>query len=181
MQSELGTNTPLSNKDDIVQVMQLRLERTYFDTIILVDTLLENGVAVYDSTFEYKETGTGASQSQMSNNIFDTYLTDMESAADVTMFNSESYQDVYVNGVKVSINLMYSDARYWHIFDHKIIEGRVFDEAEVDAAAPVIVISTLTAQNYFGREENVVDEEMFIDGKTYKVIGLYPNLSLIHI
>jgi len=72
MQSELGTNSPLSYKDDIVQVVQVRLQRTYFDTITTVDTLFENGVAVYDTTFDLKESGTGASQTQMSKNIVET-------------------------------------------------------------------------------------------------------------
>jgi len=179
LQSELGTNTPLSNKDDFVYVEQLRLQRTYFDTITLVDTLFKAGVEVYDTTFELKESGTGASQTEMSNKIVDTYLADMRSAADMTMFNASNYHDVYVNGVKVSLNILMSDARYWTVFDHRLIEGRVFDEAEVNSAAQVIVISTKTAQNYFGREKNVVDEEMFIDNKTYKVIGLYPNKGKI--
>jgi len=175
LQSELGTNTPLSNKDDFVYVEQIRLERTYFDTITLVDTLYENGTAVYDTTFETKETGTGATQTELSNNIVDSYLAGKESAAIMTMYNASNYQDVYVNGVKVSLNFMKSDANYWQVFDHKMIEGRSFTETDVQSGAQVIVISTETAQNYFGREENVIDEEMLIGGKTYKVIGLYPN------
>jgi len=97
----------------------------------------------------------------------------------MTMFNSSNYHDVYVNGVKVSLSVMLSDERYWHVFDHRIIEGRAFDEAEVASAAQVIVISTETAQNYFGRQENVVGEEMFINGKTFKIIGMYPNKGKI--
>jgi len=179
LQSELGTNTPLSNKDDFVYVEQIRLERTYFDTITLVDTVFNLGVAVYDTTFELKESGTGASQTEMSNNIVDSYLTGLESAADMTMYTAGNYHDVYVNGVKVSLNVMMSDASYWSVFDHKIIEGRNFDESDVKSAAQVIVISTETAKDYFGRDENVIDEEMFIDGKTYKVIGLYPHKGKI--
>ncbi len=179
LQSELGTNTPLSNKDDFVYVEQLRLQRTYFDTITIIDTLFESGVEVFDTTYEFKESGSGATQTEMSNNIVDTYLTGMESAADMTMFNASNYHDVYVEGVKVSLNMLMSDERYWSVFDHKLTEGRVFDKAEVESASNVIVISTETAQNYFGREENVVDEEMFIDGKTFKVIGLYPHKGKI--
>lgn len=179
LQSELGTNTPLSNKEDFVYVEQIRLQRTYFDTITLVDTLFENGTEVFDTTFELKESGTGATQTELSNNIVDTYLAGQESAALMTMYNASNYQDVYVNGVKVSLNFMKSDANYWSVFDHKMLEGRSFDDAEVQSASQVIVISTETAQNYFGREDNVVDEEMFIAGKTYKVIGLYPHKGKI--
>lgn len=179
MQSELGKNTPLGNKDDIVQATQIKLQRTYFDTITIIDTVYNAGTEVYDTTFEFKESGTGASQTEMSQNIVDNYLRGLESAADMTMFNSSNYHDVYVNGVKVSLSIMLADERYWNVFDHQIIDGRSFDKTDVTNAAQVIVISTKTAQDYFGREENVVDEEMFVDGKTYKVIGVYPNKGKI--
>ena len=175
LQTELGANEPLSNKNDFVYVEQIRLERTYYDTITVVDTSFQNGVAVYDTTFNYKESGTGASQTEMSNKIVDNYLRGLPSAADMTMFSTSNTHDVFVNGVKLTLDILLADARYWSIFDHKPLEGRFFDSAEVEAAAQVIVISTKTAQDYFGRESNVVDEEMFIDGKTYKVIGVYKN------
>lgn len=179
LQSELGSNTPLSNKDDFVYVEQVRLQRTYFDTITVVDTIFEAGVAVYDTTFDLKEAGTGATQTEMSTNIVDTYLKGMESAVDMTMFSSSNTHDVYVNGIKVSLDILLSDANYWTVFDHQLLEGRVFDATEVASAAQVMVISTDTAQKYFGREDDVVGEEIFVDGKTYKVIGLYPNKGKI--
>lgn len=175
LQTELGANEPLSNKNDFVYLEQIRLARTYYDTIAVVDTSFQNGLAVYDTTFNYVETGTGMSQTEMSNKIVDGFLQDLPSAADMTMFSTSNTQDVFVNGVKLSLDILLSDASYWSIFDHKPLEGRFFDQAEVDNAAQVIVISTKTAQNYFGRETDVVNEEMFINGKTYTVIGLYQN------
>lgn len=176
LQTELGANEPLSNKNDFVYLDQIRLARTYFDTITTIDTtLLESGVSVYDTTFTYKEAGTGMSQTEMSDKIIHNYLQDMPSAETMTMFSTSNTHDVFVNGVKLSLEIMLTDAQYWELFDHKPIEGRFFDKSEVDAGSPVIVISTKTAENYFGRQSDVVDEKMFIDGKTYKVIGLYKN------
>ena len=175
LQTELGANEPLSNKNDFVYLEQIRLERTYYDTITIVDTTFQNGVSVYDTTYNLKESGTGASQTEMSNTIVDNYLRELPSAADMTMFSTANTHDVFVNGVKLTLDILLADSRYWSIFDHKPLEGRFFDNAEVEAASQVIVISTKTAQDYFGRESNVVDEEMFIDGKTFTVIGVYKN------
>ncbi len=175
LQSELGTNSPLSNKDSFVYIQQTSLQRTYYDTIPTIDTIFEKDQILYDTTYTYKESGTGVSQSSLSNSIIETYLKDLPSASNMTKFMPGNLQDVYVNGIKLSLNILLSDANYWSIFDHKIIEGRSFGEEEVESGTPVIVISTETAMNYFGRKENVVNEEMFINGITYKVIGLYPN------
>jgi len=179
LQSELGSNSPLGNKDDFVYLEQIRLARTYYDTIPVIDTIMINGVEVADTTYEYKETGTGMSQTEMNNGIVDDYLSDFTSAADQTMFNASNTNDVYVNGVKLTLEILLADERYWAVFDHKVLEGRFFDKADVESGAQVIVISTETAQNYFGRNTNVVDEEMFIDGKTFTVIGVYPNKGKI--
>lgn len=175
LQTELGANEPLSYKNDFVYVDHIRLARTYFDTITTIDTTFLDGSAVYDTTLTYKESGTGMSASDISHNIVDNYMRDMPSAANMTMFSTGSMFDVYVNGVKLSLRILLGDAEYWALFDHKPLEGRFFDKSEVDAGAQVIVISTKTAQDYFGRDSDVVDEEMFIDGKTYKVIGLYKD------
>lgn len=179
LQSQLGSDTPLGNKNDLVYVSHTRLERTYFDTIPTIDTILSQGVEVYDTTYEYKEAGTGASQSRLSNTIVEKYMTDMPSASNMTKFSPSNTFDVYINGVKLSLNIVLSDENYWSVFDHKLTEGRIFDADEIKSAAKVIVISTKTAQNYYGRETNVVDEEMFIDGKTFKVIGVYPDKAKI--
>lgn len=175
LQTELGANEPLSNKSDLVYLEQIRLARTYFDTITTIDTVLQSGIAVYDTTFTYKESGTAMSQTEISNTVVDDYLQNMPSAKDMTMFSTANTNDVYINGVKLTLDILLADASYWSIFDHKPIEGRFFDDTEVEDASHVIVISTKTAENYFGRQSSVVDEEMFIDGKTYRVIGMYQD------
>ena len=179
LQSELGTNAPLSNKNDFVYLEQIRLARTYYDTITVIDTIFDSGVEVFDTTYEYKQTGTGMSQTEMNNGIVDNYLRELPSIADMTMFNASNTHDVYVDGVKVTLDILLTDARYWSVFNHEVIEGRFFDKDDVENGSRVIVISTETAQNYFGRQDKVVDEEMLIDGKTYKVIGLYQHKGKI--
>jgi len=178
LQSELGTDAPLTQKNDFVYLEQIRLAKTYFDTIPTIDTLYENGAAVYDTTFEYKETGTAMSQTEFNNNILQEYFSDLPSAKYSTMY-CDNDLDVYVNGVKLSLELLLADANYWKVFDHPMLEGRTFDEQEVDDAAHVVVISTDTAEKYFGRKSGVIGEEMLIDGHNYKVIGLYEHKGKI--
>lgn len=179
LQSELGSSAPLTHIDDIVTVRQITMETSYFDTLTIVDTIIENGAAVYDTTYEYKSAGSSMSQSSFSKNIIQSYLSDIPSARKVTMFNGGSTYDLYVNGVKLSLQVMMADANYWEAFDHPMLEGRAFDENDVESEAQVIVISTLTSEKYFGRKNNVVDEEIEIDGRVYRVIGLFEHKGKI--
>jgi len=179
LQSELGTNAPLTKKNDFVNLHSITLNRTYQDTITNVDTLFENGIAVYDTTFEYKESGSASSQSELNYKIFLDYISDLTFAENMSIFSTGNSYDVFVNGVKMTLEILLADVNYWDVFDHPMLEGRAFELQEVESASQVIVISTKTAENYFGRKDKVVGEEIFFDGKNYQVIGLYENKGKI--
>ena len=179
LQGELGTDAPMGNKDDFVIIETLRLQKINYDTIPVIDTLLHEGIAVYDTTFEYKRRGSMRWNSSMNNDIGEQFLRNLPSSDNETIFSSDNEYDVYVNGIKLSLNTLYSDANYWEVFNHEIIAGRAFDKTDVDQVAKVALISTTTAKNYFGSIENVIDQEIEMDGKNYKIIGLYPDRSKI--
>lgn len=175
LQGELGSNSPNSNKDDLILIETLRLQRIHYDTIPSIDTVMVNGVEVFDTTMETRQRGSSRWNSSMNNGIGEDFLSDLPSAKNTTVFNAGSQYDVYVNGIKLNLKTLYSDANYWDIFDHKIIEGRVFDQTDMDQANKITVISTKTAQEYFGTMDNIVDREILLDGKNFKVIGVYQD------
>lgn len=179
LQSELGTTSPLSNKDDMVYMGQLRLQRVYYDTIPTIDTLFENGVEVYDTSYEYNRRGSMQWNSEINNEVLEDHLLKVQSAKTISIFSSDFQYDVYVNGVKLTLNMLYSDHNYFEIFDHKMIEGRSFDNAEHEKGSQVAVISDKTANNYFGNLDSAVGNEIEVDGKNYLVIGIYKNQGKI--
>ncbi len=164
LQSELGANKPLTKKDDFVLISHLALKKTHFDTIINIDTIFEKGIAVYDSTFDYKKSGTSMTQSNFSHKLIKNYFNDLPSAEMYTAFNDDTTSDLYIDGVKLSLSTMFADENYWNVFDHEI-------------SAPVIVLSSKTAQEYFGQVTNVVGKEIEIEEKTYEVIGVFKHLG----
>ncbi len=179
LQGELGTDAPNSNKDDLVIIGTLRLQRIHYDTIPTIDTVMVNGVEVFDTTMETRHRGSSMWNSSMNNGIGEEFLSDLPSAINRTIFNDGSQYDVYVNGIKLTLQTLYSDANYWEVFNHDIIEGRAFDQTDMDEAAQVTVISTKTAKEYFGTTEHIVDREILLDGKNYKVIGMYQDKGKI--
>ncbi len=180
LQSELGTSAPMKHKDDFVWISQVQLIRNVIDTIPVVDSMMQNGAMVFDTvSYDYKERSSGQSNSEINCQLAEKYLIGLPSAEYVTIFNSSYTNDVFVNGVKITINALMGDPNYWKVFNHKILEGRTIDQDDMDNAAQVIVISTKTAREYFGVTSGVLDRELKMDGKTFKVIGLYPDNSKI--
>lgn len=175
LQSELGSNAPLTYKDDLMYVSHIRLKKTYYDTITTVDTVMVNGIMVLDTTFETKSKGTGESNSTINSDLALKLFSDLNTAKHVTVFDASSKSDVFINSVKLQISIMYSNAAYWDIFEHPMLEGRSFSKTDVENKNQVLVISTKLAEDYFGRPNNVIGEEMVIDEKRFKVIGLYEH------
>jgi putative ABC transport system permease protein len=179
LQSEMGTQKPMSQKDDFVLVEQLQLQRIYYDTITNVDTVIQNNIALYDTTYNYERRGAMMWNSNMNNGIAEEYFKDMSTVDEMTIFNEDTSYDVYIDGVKVTINALYGDPSYFEVFDHELIEGRTIDQTDMDNANQVAVISVKCAEQYFGTSQNVVGKEMEVDGKTFKVVGLYPHKGKI--
>ena len=178
LQTELGSNKPLSNIDDLVLVNGLRLQYIFYDTLTNIDTIVANEGIRYDTTYEHKRRGSRQWNSDMNNQIAEQFLSDLPSVVEQAIYSTANF-DVYVDGIKLQLGAVYSNPNYWNVFDHQITEGRVFDDKEMENAAQVVVMSTKTAQDYFGKTSGVLGKEILLDGKNFKVIGLYPHKGKI--
>ncbi len=175
LQSELGTNKPLTHKDDFVLLESLMLQRVYQDTTITIDTVVADGVTVYDTIMKFNDGSTMMNSSEMNNGIAEEYLSDLPSTQNMTIMSDAGQNNVYVNGVKVSLSTVYTDPHYFEVLDHEIVAGRPIDQNDMDQASQVAVMSTKAAKEYFGTTKDVVGKEIKMEGKTYSVIGLFPH------
>ena len=177
LQSELGTSEPLSNKDQLIYLNTLALQRRYFDTIITVDTIVEMEEMKFDTTMEFKQRGRSTWNSDMNNGIAEDYLSDLSSMEDETIFNYGAYHDVYVNGVKLTIQSMYTDPSHFKIFDYQLLEGRFMDKNDMDQASKVMIINQDLAENYFGMRSGVTGKMLEMDGSEYRIIGVIKTVK----
>lgn len=179
MDSSLGSVSPLSQKDDMVYIGSLRLSRYHYDTTMVIDTVMRAERVVFDTTYNTTEAGSSNWNSDANNQIFENYLSDLSSMETMCLLNSSNEYVVFKEGVKIEMDVLLSDQNYWEIFDHTFLEGRSFDEQETESASPVVVISSETAEKNFGRETGVLDEEIELDGKMHKVIGVYEHIGKV--
>jgi len=74
LQSELGSESPITDKDDFVYVDYLMLQQLFYDTIMTIDTTQYNGSTVFDTTYDYNRTGSARWNSEMNNVIAEEYF-----------------------------------------------------------------------------------------------------------
>lgn len=173
-QNELGTDRPLTNKNDIITVHSFEMRKNYVDTIPEIDTSLVGGEEVYDTTYRYENVGQSTSNSNVSDNLFRDYFSNMNSVDVRTIYSVTQGVNIYHNGSKFALNILNTDPEYWEVIDHQLLEGRFMNQEDFDGARHVAVISDRTAIDFFGRSSGVVGEEMQIEDKSYEVIGVIP-------
>ncbi|MDD2951573.1 MAG: ABC transporter permease [Parabacteroides sp.] len=72
-------------------------------------------------------------------------------------------------------DICYTDAGYWHIFDHRFVEGGAFGEADFRSAVPKIVLSRRMATRLFGGEK-AVGRQVVMDYVTFTVCGVVSDV-----
>lgn len=169
---ELGKYAPMSKHDQMVFSPDLIMKYMRQDTTYIVDSSLVENEMVYDSTMQFSESQSSMSRSSASFSFFDRYMRNVQGAVNQSFYTTYWTYDVFVNANKLVLNTCYSDASFWEIFDFKYIEGRPFNEDEVDRQALVAIITEKASQGYFGSGISPIGKTLEMNNKGFEVIGL---------
>ncbi len=179
LETELGKNAPLSDRENLVFVDHLIVQKMKPDTTQLVDSSLVAGIMKYDTTYTYEEKEVNTHVSSSNLWFLKEHFTKLPSASNYTFCTTGASTNIFVNDKKLNLDLVYADHRYWEIFDFTFLEGRPFDENILKSEESAVVISQKMAMKYFGQKNNVVGKEIKFPDANYKVIGLVKDPSQI--
>lgn len=179
LQTEFGGNPPLTRNKDLVFIPSLSLQYFENDTIRDIDTLKENGLVKFDTTLSVKkrENPSSVNNSGISYNLLERFFTKMEHSEHSSFFSSNVTYDVYINNSKLTINTSLTDEDYWKVFDFVFKEGRPYNADEVKRGSQSVVITEKLAKKYFGTTDNLLNKEIEMDDKHYKIIGVVATPS----
>jgi putative ABC transport system permease protein len=170
--TEFGKNPPLSNKDRLVFLATLKMERVVPDTTLIIDSVAQGGLMAYDTTFTYGEGTNSVNISSFSYYVLDNYLREPAGVTDYSFYSSDHSFNVFLDNRKLEVGAIYADAAYWRVFDFSMLEGEYFRDGQVQNATPVAVITDKLARQYFGRESGVLGQEVELGNSRFKVIGV---------
>lgn len=81
---------------------------------------------------------------------------------------------------QVMLYLRRTDEGFWAVFDHKLLAGRTYDRAAVDAVADVAVLTESAARAITGSDpENAVGQTINVSHKPVTVIGVVADHSTL--
>lgn len=106
--------------------------------------------------------------------FIDRYVKSMITPKKVSIHSRPVDYAYYLNNKKNFMRVKYADAAFWDITEFDFVDGRPFNQSEVDNAAFVIVITDRLAREYFGSFDPI-GKEIELANKFYKVVGVIPN------
>ncbi len=177
LETELGDHAPLTEKDKMVFVPRIALKKIVNDTIPAIDSSMVKGLMVYDTTYSYQERNSSMSSSSAGYALLDKHLRQVQGVEKYSFYTSGTSFDIFLNSNKLTFEAIYTDNSFWEIFDFEFIEGENYTETHVENQQQVIVISDKAAKGYFGRTTGVLGEDVFVNDKHYKVLGVVKQVS----
>lgn len=77
------------------------------------------------------------------------------------------YQDDHVE----RLNMRFTDAAFWEIFQYHLIEGRFFQVSDIDQGKSVVVMNKVIARKLFG-DASALGKKLNVRSHQYEVIGV---------
>jgi len=102
--------------------------------------------------------------------LVEDYLAKMKSPEAIAFSSQTPWSFFGENGVE-EFGIRNVNAGWWQVFDFEFVEGRGFNQEEVDQAAPLIVIDE-KVRNRFFQDKKTIGELIEIAGKSYKICGV---------
>ncbi|MEM1214457.1 MAG: ABC transporter permease [Bacteroidota bacterium] len=170
--AELGGNAPLSANDRMLFLNSLRLEYERPDTTLTIDSTLSNGVMQYDTSMQIEPFVNSTSISGFGYYFLDRFLREAEGVERFTFFLPNNSFDLFLDNRKLTLEVFYTDADYWQVFDFPILAGQAISAGQVENGQQVAIITTKAAKSYFGTDEDVVGKEIRLGDQNFQVIGL---------
>ncbi len=170
----LGDNPPLSKRDRLVFATHFRAERVVPDTSYIVDsTELADGTMEYDSTAQIGENVQSDNNSGVAFYLYERHLLDLDGVEHRCYMAPSGSFDTYLDGRKVTLDVNYTDAGFWDIFDYEFVHGQAYSAQEVGEGARQAVLTDKAAENYFGEvTASLLGRELVLGDQMYTVAGI---------
>lgn len=112
------------------------------------------------------------SQSPSSLHFLTTYVSTLKLPEKMAIFTSATTANAYQNNKKLSVEVKHTNVAFWEVYQFEFIEGKAFNQQELNNGAEVAVISEDARDNYFGKGALAFGKYVDANNRKYRVIGV---------
>jgi putative ABC transport system permease protein len=134
--------------------------------------------SLYLTAVELRNTKLGwFNRSPLSLYYINTYLSTLKKPEKIAFSSSSSAANTYVNNKKIVVDYKYTNAAFWQVMEFDFLEGKPYNQKQIDQAQHVAVISEGLKKKYFGDVPSVIGKYIEADNTRYQVIGVVKDVS----
>lgn len=131
-------------------------------------------VLILDRIFVFK--GDNREVLKPSYYFLEKYVKKLESPQKISFYSNNTIKSFSKNK-KIFQEVKFTDGGYWEIFDFKFLEGKAFNEKDVNEENRVAIINLSTKKQFFG-DESAIGKTIEVKGVAHKVIGVVEDVSM---
>ena len=109
------------------------------------------------------------------------YAGSLKTPAKVAICTFFSATNAYVNSKKLVVNMKFTNNAFWEVMQYQFLEGKPYNQQQIDNGERVAVITEDTRNAYFGDAASVVGKYIETDNIQYRVAGVVktPPITMI--
>lgn len=112
--------------------------------------------------------------------FLDRYVRPMKTPEQMTFYSMFKTVNTYVDDKKVEMDLKYTDASFWEVMEFDFVEGRPYQETEVERSLPVVILNRKVKEQIFG-QASAIGKEVEIYKERFRVVGVVENVPFTRI
>lgn len=129
---------------------------------------------LYISRTEQRDTTKGWANTSSAGYFFvKEYILKMKTPEKIAFATQPNTINAYSpNGTKLRLFFKHTDANFWEVNNFVFVEGKPYNQTNIDNHEYVTVINENTRDEYFGKGVNAIGKNFEVDNVDYKVIGI---------
>lgn len=120
----------------------------------------------------------GQMQGPMSYYFLDRYVNSLKVPEKIAIHSLFTPTNTYVRDKKLVIDVKYTNEAYWDVMKYDFIEGKPYNQQQINNSERVAVISEDIKRQYFGDVSTVVGKYIETDNIQYRVIGVVKDVPI---
>jgi len=138
---------------------------------------------LYMSFVELKQTEKNNNNtSSMGIHLLNNYISKMKTPQKIAFGTLIPHSvDAFSGDKKLKINIKYTNQTFWEVNEFEFLEGKSFNQEQLDNGDFVAVIDEESKKGYFGDQSNVVGEFIDVGNEKYRIIGVVKGVPMTRI
>jgi putative ABC transport system permease protein len=121
-----------------------------------------------------------AMQNPLSFYFFQHYVSKLKTPLKIAVYSGGEVSNGFKDNRKIVVELNYTNMAFWEVYQFVFLEGKPYNNRQIENGEKVVVISAATRTKYFGEDALALGKYIEANNTMYRVIGVVKSLPALY-